>query len=347
MREAQIRIADLAVEIPLYNVTKLDAVPASLQGFKGNPDQCGSVLERARVGAQTLAMRSGPASRPALAILRRLATAVPLLLIVSVVVFALIHAAPGGPTAVFLANPGVRPEDIERLQRALGLDQPVWVQYARWLGAFVRGDWGYSLTDNRAVLDRVLERTPATLELAAASIGMAFVATFALATGAALTRGRWPDRVVRAASAAGLAIPAFWFGLVLQLVFAASLGWLPSSGRVTPGDGSVIDRVPTPRAARHGARHHPRRGLDALPARVDGRGIRSAVRHPPPVHAGFRSEESSCDTSCARRSFRWSPWSCSTQRCSSREPSSPRACSPGRGSARCSPRRWPDVTMRC
>jgi peptide/nickel transport system permease protein len=177
------------------------------------------------------------------AILRRLATAVPLLLVISGVVFALIHAAPGGPTAVFLSNPGVRPEDIERLQRALGLDQPLWVQYVRWLGAYLRGDWGYSMTDNRAVLDRVLERAPATFELAAASLAIALVFTFALATLATLTRRRWPDAAVQAASAAGLAIPAFWGGLLLQLVFAASLGWLPSSGRVTPGDGSLADRT--------------------------------------------------------------------------------------------------------
>src|SRR5262245_17171294 len=95
-------------------------------------------------------------------LVRRLLHAVPLLLIVSIGVFLLIHAAPGGPTAVFLSNPGVRPEDIERLRRALGVDQPLWLQYLHWLTAFVGGDWGYSFSDSRPVLDRVLERAPAT-----------------------------------------------------------------------------------------------------------------------------------------------------------------------------------------
>jgi peptide/nickel transport system permease protein len=162
---------------------------------------------------------------------------------VSIGVFSLIHAAPGGPTAVFLSNPGVRPEDIERLRRALGVDQPLWVQYLRWLAAFVRGDWGYSFSDNRPVIERVLERAPATLELVGASLGAAAIAALLFGMIAAATRGRWPDRLVSGAAAAGIAIPAFWFGLVLQLLFATTLGWLPSSGRVTIGDGGIIDRL--------------------------------------------------------------------------------------------------------
>jgi peptide/nickel transport system permease protein len=173
----------------------------------------------------------------------RIAQSGPLLLLVSIGVFSLIHAAPGGPTAVFLSNPGVRPEDIERLRRALGVDQPLWVQYLRWLAAFVRGDWGYSFSDNRPVIERVLERAPATLELVGASLGAAAIAALLFGMIAAATRGRWPDRLVSGAAAAGIAIPAFWFGLVLQLLFATTLGWLPSSGRVTIGDGGIIDRL--------------------------------------------------------------------------------------------------------
>jgi peptide/nickel transport system permease protein len=176
-------------------------------------------------------------------LLRRLAQAIPLLLLVSIAVFVLIHAAPGGPTAVFLSNPGVRPEDIERLRRALGVDQPLWLQYVRWLTAFVRGDWGYSFSDSRPVIDRVLERAPATLELVAASLGTAAIASALFGMVAAVTHGRWPDRLVRGASAVAIAIPAFWLGLVSQLLFASTLGWLPSSGRTTLGDGSFSDRV--------------------------------------------------------------------------------------------------------
>ena len=78
------------------------------------------------------------------------------MLLVSVLVFALLHAAPGGPLTIYLENPGVRPEDIERLKKTLGLDQPLATQYVRWLTAFVRGDWGFSLSDGRPVATRML-----------------------------------------------------------------------------------------------------------------------------------------------------------------------------------------------
>ena len=108
-------------------------------------------------------------------LIRRALQAIPLLFIISALVFALIHAAPGGPLAMYLSNPNVRPEDIERLRRALGLDRPLWEQYWSWLVAFVRGDWGYSFSDGRAVAARVAERLPATLELVAVSIAGALI----------------------------------------------------------------------------------------------------------------------------------------------------------------------------
>jgi peptide/nickel transport system permease protein len=166
---------------------------------------------------------------------RRALQALPLLLLISVLVFLLIHAAPGGPLAIYLSNPNVRPEDIERLRRALGLDRPLWQQYWSWLAAFAQGDWGFSFSDGRPVAVRVIERIPATLELVGASIAVALLLTVPIGIYAAVRRGGWFDRATTTVAVAGISLPAFWFGLLLQIVFAIGLGWLPSSGRTTPG----------------------------------------------------------------------------------------------------------------
>ena len=167
---------------------------------------------------------------------RRALEAVPLLLVVSAIAFGLLQLVPGGPLEVYLSNPGVRPEDLDRLRRALGLDRPVWVQYASWLAAFARGDWGYSFSDGRPVLDRVVERLPASLELLAASLLLALAAALPAGVVAAVRARRAVDRAISATTSAAIAIPAFWLGLMLQIVFAIGLGWLPSSGRGPDGD---------------------------------------------------------------------------------------------------------------
>jgi peptide/nickel transport system permease protein len=167
---------------------------------------------------------------------RRALEALPLLVVVSGIAFGLLQLVPGGPLEVYLANPGVRPEDLERLRRALGLDRPLWEQYVSWLAAFVRGDWGYSFSDGRPVLARVVERLPASIELLSASLVLALAAALPAGILAAVRSRTAVDRVITAVASAGISIPAFWLGLMLQLVFAIGLGWLPSSGRGPDGD---------------------------------------------------------------------------------------------------------------
>jgi peptide/nickel transport system permease protein len=174
---------------------------------------------------------------------RRLAQAVPLLLVISVLVFALIHLAPGGPLSMYLDNPNVRPEDIARLRHSLGLDRPLAEQYLAWLAGFVRGDWGYSFADGRPVLERIAERVPATLELIATSIVLAAIVAVPVGIRAAVRRGGAFDRATTTVAFAGISLPVFWFGLLLQLVFAVALRWLPSSGRTSLLGGDALDRI--------------------------------------------------------------------------------------------------------
>jgi peptide/nickel transport system permease protein len=174
---------------------------------------------------------------------RRCLHAIPLLFIVSVIVFLLMHAAPGGPLAIYLTNPNVRPEDIERLRRALGLDRPLGQQYWSWLAAFVQGDWGYSFSDGRSVASRILERLPATIELVGVSLACAIALTIPVGVWSAVRRGGWFDRAATAASMGGISLPGFWLGLLLQIIFSIWLGWLPSSGRGTPGLDDLGDHL--------------------------------------------------------------------------------------------------------
>jgi len=172
---------------------------------------------------------------------RRALHAVPLLLLISLLLFGVLHLAPGGPLSTYLENPNVRPEDIERLRRALGLDRPLAAQYGTWLWAFVQGDWGYSYADGRPVLDRVSERIPATLELIGVSVVLALSAAVPAGVYAAVRRD--VDRVTNGVAVAGISLPVFWFGLLLQLIFASALGWFPSSGRQSFDGGDLIDRL--------------------------------------------------------------------------------------------------------
>jgi peptide/nickel transport system permease protein len=144
---------------------------------------------------------------------------------------------------MYLANPNVRPEDIERLRAALGLDRPLVEQYFSWVKGFLVGEWGYSFTDGRPVLERLLERLPATLELIASAIVVAAVIALPLGVLGALRRGSWIDHTTTVVAFAGISLPVFWVGLLLQLVFAVGLGWLPSSGRASFGDGGLLDRL--------------------------------------------------------------------------------------------------------
>jgi peptide/nickel transport system permease protein len=175
---------------------------------------------------------------------RRLIQMVPLLFGISALIFLIIQAAPGGPESIFLENRlFIDPQVIEAFRRRLGLDQPAPIQYVRWLTAVITGDFGISYSTGRPVRDMIIERLPATLELM--SVSFLFAALIALPLGiySAVRQYSLFDFTATTASFVGIAMPAFWFALIMQLVFAVGLGWLPVSGRETVGDNSLLDQL--------------------------------------------------------------------------------------------------------
>lgn len=177
-------------------------------------------------------------------ILRRVLQMVPLLFGISIILFAVIQAAPGGPEGSLLETGRfIDPQVIEAYRERLGVDQPVHIQYVRWLTAALTGDLGVSFSTTRPVSEMILERLPATLELMASAFLFAALVAVGLGIFSAVRHYSLFDHFGTGLSFVGIAMPVFWFALILQLVFAVKLGWLPVSGTETVGDPSLWDHL--------------------------------------------------------------------------------------------------------
>ncbi|MEO8500438.1 MAG: ABC transporter permease [Vicinamibacteria bacterium] len=177
-------------------------------------------------------------------IARRLLQMAPLMVGVSIVVFALIQAAPGGPEAALLSSGRfVDPSVVEAYRVKLGVDQAMPVQYVRWAATALTGDLGVSYSTTRPVLRVIGERLPATIELMASAFLLAALLAAVIGFASALRPHSWIDVLGAGSTFVGIALPVFWLGLLLQLAFAVELGWLPVSGTHTVAASSLRDHL--------------------------------------------------------------------------------------------------------
>ena len=179
-------------------------------------------------------------------IIRRLLYAIPTLIGISIITFAIARLAPGDPIRLFTF--GVRDftqADYEQLLHRYGLDKPIPLQYVDWLWNALRGNFGDSLIYHRESFAMIMERVPNTLVLAGTALLLQLVIGVPLGVLAAFKRGSWVDGAIRVFGVAGHAVPAFWLGLVLIIVFAVQLRWLPSLGMLTVGHDQwdILDRL--------------------------------------------------------------------------------------------------------
>lgn len=163
-------------------------------------------------------------------LIRRSASAGLVLLVLTFVTFLLARVVPSDPAAVYL-GPKARPEELAKVREQLGLDEPILVQYFTYLRDIAVGDWGISIGTKRPVLTEILDRLPASLELIGVAMTLAVLAGVTLGVLAARRSGVF-DAAVRVLSIGGVSMPAFWLGLLLQMMFVGRLGILPATGRL-------------------------------------------------------------------------------------------------------------------
>ncbi len=176
--------------------------------------------------------------------------AIPLLLLISIILYWILSNAPGGPLAPYLQNPHITQADIERLRHNFGLDQPLPIRYLRWLGMVVTGNLGYSTSNSEPVVSAILERMPATLLLMGCSFFLSLVVGVAFGILAAIKPYSMVDYLVTTFAFFGQSMPVFWFALMLQLAFAVTgitaFGYhiaLPSAGISSGDEFDLGDRI--------------------------------------------------------------------------------------------------------
>jgi peptide/nickel transport system permease protein len=175
---------------------------------------------------------------------------VPLLLLISIILYWILSNAPGGPLAPYLQNPHITAADIARLKHNFGLDQPLPVRYLRWLGMVVQGDLGYSTSNSETVVQAIVERLPATILLTGTSFAVSLLIGVSIGIFAAIKPYSMVDYTVTTLAFFGQSMPVFWFALMLQLAFAVTgitaFGYhfaLPSAGISSTDDVDIGDRI--------------------------------------------------------------------------------------------------------
>jgi peptide/nickel transport system permease protein len=180
-------------------------------------------------------------------VLRRIAQTAAVLLIMSFVIYSLMGLMPGDPIDIMAASmPGVTPEVVARLKAIYGLDQPLMVRYWRWLAAALSGDFGFSRTHARPVLEVLAPALYQTCKLMLTSFALSVIVALVLGVVSALRPGGRVDTVIGLFAFAGISVPVFWLALVLILIFAVELRWLPASGMGRVGDYGFADQVRHP-----------------------------------------------------------------------------------------------------
>lgn len=160
-------------------------------------------------------------------IAQRLILLLPVLLVISAAVFSLMHLIPGDPAQVILGFENTDPAQLAAVRRDLGLDRPVYVQYGRWLGRILRGDFGTSVRTGRPIRVLLREALPFTIELAVYGVLLAMLIGIPVGTLAGTTNSRAADGAMQTLTLLGLSLPAFWVGAMFILLFSVHLRWFP------------------------------------------------------------------------------------------------------------------------